>query len=82
MVASFPTMSVYFRTRKKGFPGGSDGQESACIAGDPGSILDLGRFPWRRERLLTPVVLPGKSHGQMNLVGCMQSMGSLRVGYD
>ena len=67
MVASFPTMSVYFRTRKKGFPGGSDGQESACIAGDPGLILGLGRFPWRRERLLTPVVLPGKSHGQRNL---------------
>ena len=26
-----------------GFPGGSDGKESACIAGDPGSILGLGR---------------------------------------
>ena len=27
------------------FPGGSDDKESACNAGDPGSILDLGRFP-------------------------------------
>ena len=26
-----------------GFPGGSDGKESGCIAGDPGSILRLGR---------------------------------------
>ena len=26
-----------------GFPGGSDGKESACSAGDPGSILGLGR---------------------------------------
>ena len=27
------------------FPGGSDGKESACSAGDPGSIPGLGRFP-------------------------------------
>ena len=28
-----------------GFPSGSDGRESACNAGDPGSIPGLGRFP-------------------------------------
>ena len=33
---------------------GSDGKESACSAGDPGSIPELGRFPWRREWLPTP----------------------------
>ena len=27
------------------FPGGSDSKESACIAGDPGSIPGLGRSP-------------------------------------
>ena len=27
------------------FPGGSDGKESACNAGDPGLILQLGRSP-------------------------------------
>ena len=27
------------------FPGGSDGKESACNAGDPGSIPGLGRSP-------------------------------------
>ena len=27
-----------------GFPGGSDGKESACNAGDPGSIPGSGRF--------------------------------------
>jgi len=27
------------------FPGGSDGKESACLAGDPGLIPDLGRSP-------------------------------------
>ena len=28
-----------------GFPGGLDSKESACNAGDPGSILGLGRSP-------------------------------------
>ena len=28
-----------------GFPGGSDGKESACNAGDLGSITGLGRSP-------------------------------------
>ena len=28
-----------------GFPGGSDGEASACNAGDPGSIPGLGRSP-------------------------------------
>jgi len=28
-----------------GFPGGSDGKESACNVGDLGSILGLGRSP-------------------------------------
>ena len=29
----------------RSFPGGSDGQESACNAGDPGLIPGLGRSP-------------------------------------
>ena len=28
---------------ERGFPGGSDSKESSCSAGDPGSILGLGR---------------------------------------
>ena len=28
-----------------GFPGGSGGKESACSAGDPGSVPGLGRSP-------------------------------------
>ena len=28
-----------------GFPGGSDGKESACSVGDLGSVPGLGRFP-------------------------------------
>ena len=31
------------------FSGGSDDKESACNAGDTGSVPELGRFPWRRE---------------------------------
>ena len=30
---------------KQSFPGGSDGKESACNAGDPGLIPGLGRSP-------------------------------------
>ena len=40
-----------------GFSGGSAGRESAYNAGDPGMIPGLGRFPWRRDRLPTPVFL-------------------------
>ena len=37
----------YFRvlSKRMGFPGGSDGKESACNVGDPGSIPGLGRVP-------------------------------------
>ena len=37
---------------------------------------------WRRQWQPTPVLLPGKSHGWKSLMGCSQSMGSLRVRYD
>ena len=50
-------------TQEKGFPCGSAGKESACNAGGLGSIPGLGRFPWRRERLPTPVFWPGEFHG-------------------
>ena len=43
-----------------GFPGGSDGKESAH---------SMGEIPERREWLPTPVLLPGKSHGQRSLAG-------------
>ena len=39
-----------------GFPDSSVGKESACNAGDPGSIPVLGRS-WRQARLPTPVFL-------------------------
>ena len=45
-----------------GFPCGLAGKESACNAGDLGLNPVLGRFPWRRERLPTPVLWPGELH--------------------
>ena len=52
-----------------GFPGGSDGKESACNAGDPGFDPWVGKIPWRRAWQPTPVFLHRKSHGQKSLVG-------------
>ena len=40
----------------------------------------VGKIPWRRERLPTPVFWPGEFHGQK--AGGLQSMGSQRVRHD
>ena len=44
------SFNIYYRLfllckLNMGFPGGSDGEESACNAEDPGSIPGLGRLP-------------------------------------
>ena len=52
-----------------GFPGGSAGKESACIAG-PGFDPWVGKNFWRRERLLTLVFWPGEFHGLYSPGGC------------
>ena len=44
-------------------------KESACNVEDLGSIPGLGRFPWRREWLPTPVFFPGEFQGQRSLAG-------------
>ena len=64
-----------------GFPGGSDGKESTCNAGDPGLIHGSGRPSQRRKWQPTPVLLPGISHGQRSLEG-YSPWGSHRVGHD
>ena len=46
--------------RKKGFPDTSVGRESACNAGDPGSIPGSGRYP--RERIGHPLQYSWASH--------------------
>ena len=46
-----------------GFPGGSDGKESACNVGRPGFDPWVRKIPWRWERLPMPVFWPGEFHG-------------------
>ena len=53
-----------------GFPGGSDGKETACSAGDPW----VEKIPWRREWQPTPVFLPGESP-ETEETGGLQSLG-------
>ena len=54
-----------------GFSGGAVGKESACQCRR--CRVDLwvgkGKIPWRRKWQPTPILLPGKSHGQGSLEG-------------
>ena len=52
-----------------GFPGGSDGKESACDARDLGSIPGLGRFPGGRNGNLLQYFRLENPHGQRSLAG-------------
>ena len=71
----------YTRTHA-GFPGGSDGKESAGNAGDPGSIPGTGRAPGEEKEMATHFsILPWKIPW-MEEPGGLQSMGSQRVGHD
>ena len=69
---SYVFLKVLF-IQEVGFPGGSVGQESACIAGDLGSIPGLGGSPGRKKWQPTPVFLPGES--PWTEPGRLQSMG-------
>ena len=60
------------RSCTQGLTGGSGGKEPACQCGrhkrygfDPW----VRKISWRRVWQSTPVLLPGESHGQRNLVG-------------
>ena len=66
-------MALYERVGSDlGFLGGAHGKEPACQCRrhnrhkfDPW----VRRIPWSRKWKLTPVSLPGESHGQRSLVG-------------
>ena len=62
-------ISVCFQVSDKWLPGGSDGKESACNAGDLCLISGLGRSPWWRKWQPTLVFLSGEFHGQRSLAG-------------
>ena len=55
------------RPLRLGFPGGSDGKESACDGGDLGSIPGLGSSPGEGKGY--PLFLLGEFQGQRSLVG-------------
>ena len=55
---------------QNGFSSGSDGKESASIAGDLGLIPGLGRSPGEGNGNPTPVFLPGEPQERGSLGGC------------
>ena len=63
---------------KVGFPGGSDGRESTCSAGDPGSIPGLGRYPEGGNG--NPLQYSCLNNFMDR--GAWQAIGSQRVGQD
>ena len=63
-----------------GFPGGSDGKESPCNAGDLGSISLLGRSPGEGQGNPLQYILAWRIPWTEE-PGGLQSMGSQRVGH-
>ena len=62
-----------------GFPGGSDGEESACNARDPGSIPGLGRSPG--EGMATHSSILARRIPQTEEPGGLQYIGWQRAGH-
>ena len=68
-----------------GFPGGSDCKESACNAGDLGSIPGLVRSPGEGQQLPTASILAWRipqTEGPGVHGVTFESVGSQRVGHD
>ena len=55
--------------KRWGFPGGSDGKESACNAGDQSLIPGLGRFPGEGNDNPLQYSCLETPHGQRSLAG-------------
>ena len=73
------------RVLVQGSPGGSDGKESACSAGDLGSIPGSGRSPEEGHGTHSSILVHGESHGQVPCTeepGRLQSMVLQRVRHD
>ena len=64
----------------KGFPGDSEGKESAYNARDPDSIPGLGRSPGERNG--NPFQRPCLENSIDRELGELQSIGSQRVRHD
>ena len=59
----------------------SDSKESACNAGDPGSIPGLGKIPLEKEMATLSSIFAWRIPWTEE-PGGLQSMGSQRVGHD
>ena len=70
--AGLPVLAFWGFHGSWGFPRGSAGKESACNAGDPGSIPGSGTSRGERHRLPTPVFLgfPSGSAGNESAWQC------------
>ena len=62
-----------FTSSGVGLPRWLSDKNSACQCRRCGFSPWVGKIPWRRAWQLTPVFLPGESHGQRSLVGCKES---------
>ena len=62
-------MYIVYLITNLGFPGGSDGKEPACDAGDLGSIPGLGKSPGGGHGNPLQYSCLENPHGQRSLVG-------------
>ena len=69
------------RTQVSRIAGGFFTSRATKEAQRPGFNSWVGKMPWRRERLPSPVFLPGEFHGTEE-PDRLQCMGLQRVGYD
>ena len=65
--------------RRWGFPGGAVVKNLPANAGDTGLIPGLERSSGEGNSNLTPVFLPGKSHGQRSLVATVHGVAKSRT---
>ena len=68
-----------FKFFAKGLPRWHSGKESPCQCRRLRLHSSVGEISWRRKWQPTPVLLPGKFHGQRSLVGGLQTTRSERV---
>ena len=62
-------IALKYHQKLLGFPGGSEGKESTCNAGDLGLIPGLGRSPGRRHGNPLQYFCLENPHGQRSLPG-------------
>ena len=78
--STLPSSATHFGALSLGFPGDSDGKESACSAGDLGSFL--GREDPLEKGMATHSSILAWRILQTEEPGGLQSMGSQRIRHD